>query len=98
MTESLDHVQTDSARERTSSESYPSKSPSARKVGDESRLNVSPVKADALTGYHFVDIELLSDVFQQVMCKECGDSVGFALGDNPRERQDSASHLRLHTL
>lgn len=40
-------------------------------------------------------MELLSELFQQIVCKECGDSSCLVLEDKPRERKGSASHLRL---
>jgi hypothetical protein len=40
-------------------------------------------------------MELLGDVFQQMMCKECGSSACLVLEDNPREQKGSAFHLRV---
>ena len=47
------------------------------------------------TGYRFIDIEILSEVFQQVVCKECGESSSLVLEDKKFERKGCASHLRL---
>ena len=87
--------ETDSAGQSTSSELCQNNSASARKIGNENLQNVSLVKAAAVTGYRFVDMEILSVVFQQMVCKECGNSAGLVLEDNPRERKGSASHLRV---
>lgn len=86
--------ETDSDGQSTSNESCQNISASARKIGSQNPQNESPVKA-TVTGYRFVDMELLSDVFQQMMCKECGDSACLVLEDNPHERKGSASHLRV---
>ena len=48
-----------------------------------------------VTGYHFIDMEILSEVFQQVVCKECGESSSLVLEDQKFERKGCASHLRL---
>ena len=77
--------ETDSAGQSTSSELCQNNSASARKIGNENLQNVSPVKAAAVTGYRFVDMEILSVVFQQMVCKECGNSAGIVLEDNPRK-------------
>ena len=53
------------------------------------------LKAAAVTGYGFVDMEILSVGFQQMVLKECGNSAGLVLEDNPRKRKGSASHLRV---
>ena len=85
--------ETDSSGQST--ESCQNTSASARKIGNQNTQHEnSPVKS-TVTGYRFVDMELLSDVFQQVMCKECGSSACLVLEDNRREQKGSASHLRV---
>ena len=69
-------------------------SASARKIGNPCPLNAPPVKA-TVTGYRFIDMEMLNDVFQQMVCSECGSSCCLVLEDDPRERKGSASHLRV---
>lgn len=75
--------ETDSDGQSTSTESCQNISASARKIGSQNPQNESPVKA-TVTGYRFVDMELLSDVFQQMMCKECGDSACLVLEVNEK--------------
>jgi len=69
-------------------------SASARKIGTQSSQDRQQSK-QSVTGYRFVDMELLSELFQQMVCKECGDLSGLVLEDKPRERKGSASHLRI---
>lgn len=85
---------TDSAGQLSSTESCENISASARKIGQEGLQNESPIKS-TVTGYRLVDMELLSDVFQQMKCKECDSSACLVLEDNPRERKGSSSHLRV---
>lgn len=86
--------ESDSVGQSTSTDSCQNISASARKIGDQSLRNVPPINSN-ITGYRFVDMELLNNVFQQMMCKECGNSAGLVLEDNPRERKGSACHLRV---
>ena len=46
------------------------------------------------TGYRLVELEILSEVFPHMVCKECGDS-SLILEDKTAEGKGSASHLRL---
>ena len=86
--------ETDSVGQSTSSELCQNNSASARKIGNKNTQKVS-VEAAAVTGYRFVDMEMLSNVFQRMVCKECGDSACLELEDNPHEQKGSASHLRV---
>lgn len=85
---------TDSAGQSTSTEAGENRSASARKIHIGSSQNPSQCRPK-VTGYRLIDMELLSDVFQLINCKECGESACFVLEDEPRERKGSASHLRL---
>ena len=70
-------------------------SASSRKIGvRESPINATKEMPD-ITGYRFIDMEILTEVFQQVACKECGESSSFVFEDKSFERKGSASHLRL---
>jgi hypothetical protein len=40
-----------------------------------------PKESPNATGYRFIDIEILSEVFQQVVYKECGESSSLVLED-----------------
>ena len=48
-----------------------------------------------VTGYRFIDLEILSEVFLQTSCKECGNASCLVLEDKSFERKGSASHLRI---
>ena len=74
-------------------------SASARKIGKRSSTVAEGCvegQLSKLTGYRFIDVEILGELFQQMVCKECG---GFnsclVLEDKPTERKGSASHLRV---
>ena len=55
----------------------------------------STKKMPNITEYCFVDMEILTEVFQQVACKECGKSSSLMFEDKSFERKGSACHLRL---
>ena len=76
------------------STSSASVSASSRKVNVIESPNATKESIHA-TGYRFIDIEILSEVFQQVVCKECGESSSLVLEDKKFERKGCASHLRL---
>jgi hypothetical protein len=66
-------------------------SASSRKIGvRESPINATKEMAD-ITGYRFIDMEIHTEVFQQVACKECGESSSFVFEDKSFERNGSAS-------
>jgi hypothetical protein len=69
-------------------------SASSRKINVIESPNATKESLHA-TGYRFIDIEILSEVFQQVLCKECGESSSLVLEDKKIERKGCASHLRL---
>lgn len=48
-----------------------------------------------VSGYRIIDLEILSEVFLQTNCKECGNSSCLKLEDKSFERKGSASHLRI---
>ena len=52
-----------------------------------------------VTGYRFIDVEILGQLFQQMVCKECGGSNScLVLEDKHTERKGSASHLRVRCI
>ncbi|XP_028392982.1 uncharacterized protein LOC114517447 [Dendronephthya gigantea] len=72
-------------------------SASAKKIGfsdipDDSSYSEQSQSTD-VSGYRFVDLQIMSEFVSEVCCKECGSSC-LVLEDNPRERKGSASHLR----
>ena len=72
-------------------------SASARKIGFQNTERCSTSEEGIncnVTGYRLIDMELLSELFQQMPCIECGKSC-LILEENPRERHGCASHLRL---
>lgn len=72
-------------------------SASARKIGKQSSTvaeGCAEGQSSKLTGYRFIDMEILSELFQQMVCKECGGSC-LVLEDKPTERKGNASHLRV---
>jgi hypothetical protein len=62
------------------STSSASVSGSSRKINVIESLNATKESPNA-TGYRFIDIEILSEVFQQVVCKEFGESSSLVLED-----------------
>lgn len=72
-------------------------SASTRKIGFSDISDGSQNREQAndanVSGYRFVDLELLSEFIQEVCCKECGKSC-LTIEDNPQERKGCASHLR----
>ena len=76
---------------------YTFQSASARKIqsegGDSSPTNAKNV-SENVTGYRFIDIELLDELFKQMPCGECHESA-LLLEDNSNERYGCASHLRV---
>lgn len=74
-------------------------SASGRKLGsrrsESSRTTRTNERDTNVTGYRFVDMELLTEAFQQMPCIECGNFC-LALEDNQFERNGCASLLRLH--
>jgi hypothetical protein len=73
-------------------------SASARKIGQSCSFDAtsssSKDEQPKITGYRFIDEEILSELFQQMPCKLCGES-SLSLEDDPRERKSCTSHLRL---
>jgi hypothetical protein len=73
-------------------------SASARKIGQSCSFDATSSRSKdeqpKITGYRFIDEEILSELFQQMPCKLCGES-SLSLEDDPRERKGCASHLRL---
>jgi RNase P subunit RPR2 len=69
-------------------------SASARKIGTRDS-QVTKEQSSQPTGYRLVDIEILSEVFQHMVCKECGGGSSLILEDKVAERKGSASHLRV---
>ena len=67
---------------------------SARKIGIQNPQLETQSKSN-VTGYRFVDTEMLGELFTQMVCKECGKCSCLVLEDEPRERKGSASHLRV---
>ena len=76
------------------STSSASVSASSRKINVIESPNATKESLCA-TDYRFIDIEILSEVFQQVVCKECGESSSLVLEDKKFESKCCASHLRL---
>ena len=76
------------------STSSASVSVSSRKINIVESSNATK-ESPNVTGYRFIDMEILSEVFQQVVCKECGESSSLVLEDKKFERKGCASHLRL---
>ena len=81
-----------------SGESVANLSASARKIDQscsfDSTSSSSKDEQPKITGYRFIDVEILNELFQQMPCKLCGES-SLSLEDDPRERKGCASHLRL---
>lgn len=50
-------------------------------------------KESVVTGFRFLDMELLVELSEQLNCRPCGCSF-FALEDSRRERKGCSSHLR----
>lgn len=69
-------------------------SASARKIGKRNPT-VAEGQSTHLIGYRFIDVEILGELFQQMVCKECGGFSCLVLEDKPAERKGSASHLRV---
>ena len=72
-------------------------SASARKIQSESQDRSPPNaenKTKNVTGYRFMDIALLDELFKQMPCPERHKSA-LLLEDNPNERYGCASHLRI---
>ena len=44
-----------------------------------------------ITGYRFADMQILTEVFQQVACKECGQSSSLIFEDKSFERNRNRS-------
>ena len=65
---------------------------SSRKIGFNKPPN-STKEMPNITEYRFIDMEILSEVFQQVACKECGKSSSLTFKDESYERKGSACHL-----
>ena len=72
-------------------------SASVRKIGKRSSTiteGCAEGQSSKLTGYGFIDMDILGELFQQIVCQECGGS-SHVLEDKPTERKGSASHLRV---
>ena len=72
-------------------------SASARKIGKRSSTvtkGCAEGQSSKLIGYRFIDMEILGELFQQIVCQECGGSC-LVLEDKPTERKGSASLLRV---
>jgi hypothetical protein len=75
-------------------------SASARKISQSYSFDAittsSSDEEPNVSGYRLIDVELLSELFQQMPCKFCGSERSLNLEDDARERKGCASHLRLH--
>ena len=92
--EGVNSNSTELSGQSTSTDTDHNVSASARKIGIQNPQLETQSKEN-VTGYRFVDMEMLGELFTQMVCKECGKCSCLVLEDEPRERKGSASHLRV---
>ena len=92
--EGVNSNRTELSGQSTSTDTNLNVSASARKIGIQNPQLETQSKSN-VTGYRFVDMEMLGELFTQMVCKECGKCSCLVLEDEPRERKGSASHLRV---
>ena len=69
-------------------------SASPRKLDSHNILGGSEKRNVNVSGYRFIDMELLFAFVTEVCCKQCSDS-NLVLEDNKHERKSCVSHLRV---
>ena len=93
----VENVNDSTQSEASTSNSGLNTSASERKIGSHNILDSSK-KATNVSGYRFIDMELLYEFVSHEVCRKlCGES-RLVLEDNEHGRKGCASHLRARCL
>ena len=94
----VDNVSDSTHTEASTSNTGLNTSASARKIGSHNILSSSKEKTTKVSGYRFIDLEILYEfVTHEVCCKLCGES-SLVLEDNEHGRKGCVSHLRARCI